>query len=61
MLNKYNKKLDAGQMNNLMSKQSSQNPLWLAVASEELRVYGVYEKINDKINQLADGLIEWVL
>ncbi|XP_070563916.1 TPR repeat-containing protein DDB_G0287407-like [Ptychodera flava] len=58
MLGKYNKRLDAEQMNNLLSKESSQNPLWLAIACEELRVYGLFHKINDKINTLADGLLD---
>ena len=58
MLRQYNKQLDNEQMNDLLSKESSQNPLWLAVACEELRVYGIYEKITDKINHMADGLIE---
>ncbi|XP_077863332.1 telomerase protein component 1-like, partial [Saccoglossus kowalevskii] len=58
MLGRYNKRLDKEQMNNLLAKESSQNPLWLAVACEELRVYGVFDKINDKINTLADGLLD---
>ena len=57
ILGKFNKRLDSEQMNNLLSKESSQNPLWLAVACEELRVYGVFDSINDKINTLADGLL----
>ncbi|KAI8507535.1 Telomerase protein component 1 [Branchiostoma belcheri] len=54
MLDKYNKRLDQHQMNSLLSKDSSDNPLWLSVACEELRVYGVFEKVSDKINSLAD-------
>ncbi|XP_035690264.1 telomerase protein component 1-like [Branchiostoma floridae] len=57
MLDKYNKRLDQHQMNSLLSKESSDNPLWLSVACEELRVYGVFEKVSDKINSLADGLL----
>ncbi|XP_019618300.1 PREDICTED: telomerase protein component 1-like [Branchiostoma belcheri] len=57
MLDKYNKRLDQHQMNSLLSKDSSDNPLWLSVACEELRVYGVFEKVSDKINSLADGLL----
>ncbi|XP_072023567.1 telomerase protein component 1-like [Amphiura filiformis] len=60
MLRQYNKQLDNQQMNNLLGKQASQNPLWLSIACEELRVYGVYEKVTDKINRLADGLIELI-
>ncbi|XP_001198485.3 telomerase protein component 1 isoform X2 [Strongylocentrotus purpuratus] len=56
-LGNYNKRLDEEQMANLLSKESSQNPLWLSVACEELRVFGVFSKVTDKINKLADGLL----
>ena len=58
MLGKFNKKLDEAQMASLLSKESSQNPLWLSVACEELRVFGLFAKVTDKINSLADGLLE---
>nr|XP_054748224.1 TPR repeat-containing protein DDB_G0287407-like isoform X1 [Lytechinus pictus] len=56
-LGNYNKKLDEEQMANLLGKESSQNPLWLSVACEELRVFGLFSKVTDKINKLADGLL----
>ena len=58
MLGKYNKKLDEEQMSSLLSKKSSENPLWLSIACEGLRVFGVFEKVMDKINSLSDGLLE---
>ncbi|CAH1785089.1 unnamed protein product [Owenia fusiformis] len=58
MLGKYNKALDTGQMDSLLSKTSSDNPLWLSLACEELRVFGNFRKVSDKINQLRDGLLE---
>ena len=58
MLGKYNKKLDQNQMMSLLSKKSSENPLWLSVACEELRVFGLFDKVTDKINSLHDGLLE---
>ena len=58
MLGRYNKRLDDEQMSNLLSKKSSENPLWLSIACEELRVFGSFRRISDKINQLADGLLE---
>ena len=45
-------------MASLLSKESSQNPLWLSVACEELRVFGLFESLSDKINSLADGLLK---
>ncbi|XP_071502709.1 telomerase protein component 1-like [Diadema antillarum] len=58
LLGKFNKRLDKEQMVSLLSKEASQNPLWLSIACEELRVYGVFAKVTDKINMLADGLLE---
>lgn len=57
-LAKYSKRLDMDQMIDLLSKISSENPLWLSIACEELRVYGQFRLIGDKINNLADGLPE---
>ena len=57
-LGKYQKRLDAEQMASLLSKESSQNPLWLSIACEELRVFGLFESLSDKINSLADGLLK---
>ncbi|XP_022107201.1 telomerase protein component 1-like isoform X2 [Acanthaster planci] len=57
ILGRYNKRLDAEQMASLLGKDSSQNPLWLAIACEELRVYGDFSTITKKINSLSDGLL----
>jgi len=58
LLGKYNKTLDDDQMTSLLSKSSSENPLWLSIACEELRVFGRFREVSDKINTLADGLLE---
>ena len=58
VLGKFNKKLDLDQMFDLLTKESSQNPLWLSIACEELRVFGQFREISDKINSMADGLLE---
>ncbi|XP_033637129.1 telomerase protein component 1-like [Asterias rubens] len=58
LLGTYNKRLDATQMKSLLAKESSQNPLWLAVACEELRVFGLFDRVTNKINSMADGLLE---
>lgn len=60
MLGKYNKALDEEQMHSLISKLSADNPLWLSIACEELRIFGQFRQVSDKINQLADGLLEYV-
>ena len=58
MLGKYNKRRDMDQMINLLGKRSSENPLWLSIACEELRVYGNYRGVGDKINSMSDGLLQ---
>ena len=58
MLGRYNKRLDSQQLTSLLEKTSSDNPLWLSIACEELRVFGQYKQIMDKINTLPDGLLE---
>lgn len=53
----YHKKLDERPMNNqmrvLLRKADAGKPLYLTVACEELRVFGVYEKVSDKIKDLG--------
>ena len=58
MLGRYNKRLDDQQLKSLLDKESSDNPLWLSIACEELRVFGQYRQVSDKINTLPDGLLE---
>ena len=52
----YNKRLDDSQMRLLLSKDGSANPLWLSLACEELRLFGSFEKVLQKIRELADDL-----
>ena len=60
MLGRYNKRLDDQQMMSLLSKPASENPLWLSIACEELRVFGRFRELTDKINKFPDGLLEYV-
>ncbi|XP_013381321.1 TPR repeat-containing protein DDB_G0287407 [Lingula anatina] len=55
-LQKYNKKLNQAHTELIINKKYSENPLWLTVALEELRVFGFFSKLENKINDLADGL-----
>jgi hypothetical protein len=52
----YNKRLDDSQMRLLLSKDGSANPLWLSLACEELRLFGSFERVLQKIRELADDL-----
>jgi len=54
----YNKRLDDQQLQRLIEKTGSCNPLWLTLACEELRVFGSFENLLDKITGLPDDLIE---
>jgi hypothetical protein len=58
-LSRYNKRLDDEQMKLLLSKKGSANPLWLSLACEELRVYGVFKMVNEKIQSLSDDLLRY--
>ncbi|XP_033125459.1 telomerase protein component 1-like isoform X1 [Anneissia japonica] len=58
ILSNYHKKLDLEQMTCLLSKESSKNPLWLAIACEELRVFGDFSRVTEKIKSLADDLLD---
>jgi len=68
-LAEYHKKLDERPMNNqmrvLLRKVDAGKPLYLTVACEELRVFGVYEMVSDKIKdmgpqiaKLFDGVLQ---
>lgn len=52
-LRKYNKVLEEQKMYTLLAKEFSHNPLWLVTACEELRVFGDFRKVEDKIKELA--------
>ncbi|CAH1246787.1 TEP1 [Branchiostoma lanceolatum] len=61
---RYNKALDKEQLDLLTSSDGSSNPLWLAVACEELRVFGVFEQVTAKIQSLPpylEGLLSMVI
>jgi len=56
VLAQYHKKLDDHPMNDqlrvLLKKTDAARPLYLTVACEELRVFGVYEQLTEKIKSL---------
>ncbi|EDV28707.1 Telomerase protein component 1 [Trichoplax sp. H2] len=56
-LAKFNKQLDEEQMAKLLSKKGSSNPLWLSIACEELRIFGIFDKVTEKIDGLADDVV----
>ncbi|XP_068096733.1 telomerase protein component 1-like isoform X2 [Hyperolius riggenbachi] len=55
-LSRYRKKLSPEQLDQLVQKSSSTNPLWLSLACEELRVFGVFEMLTRKIMGLPDSV-----
>ena len=50
----YRKQLSAQQIRLLLDKTQSANPLFLAVACEELRVFGEFERVTERISSLPD-------
>jgi tetratricopeptide (TPR) repeat protein len=67
-LGEFRKRLDESPQNNqlslLLGKADSDNPLYLTVACEELRVFGAFERVTERIASLSDdtaGLLEQVL
>lgn len=52
------KSFEPEHMNMLLKKRSTENPLYLRVAIEELRVFGSFEKLGDMIDSLPDGVVE---
>lgn len=57
LFSRYNKQLDPGQMECLISLDASASPLWLALACEELRVFGVFEQVTKRIKELPDSIV----
>ncbi|XP_013381732.1 TPR repeat-containing protein DDB_G0287407 isoform X2 [Lingula anatina] len=53
----FNKQLDRIQFSRLMGKKATDNPLWLSIALEELRVYGDFGGVTDKIDSLKEDLL----
>lgn len=60
LLSRHHKKLDegafSGEMRVLLSKKESDNPLFLKLACEELRVFGIFEKIGERIKKISQTL-----
>ena len=54
-------RLDRHQLNKLVAKRMSENPLWLSVACEELKLVSDHKKLLERIETLPDGLLEYVL
>lgn len=52
----FGKALDTAQMAGLISKEGAKDPVWLSLACEELRVFGVFEKLSEKIENLPGDL-----
>lgn len=57
MLARYGKQLTDQQMAKLLKKESSDNPLWLSVACEEIRHLDDSSQIDEKISELHEGLL----
>jgi len=56
----YNKKLDPEQLDMLTNLEAASSPLWLALACEELRVFGVFEQVTEKIKNLPGTITDLI-
>jgi hypothetical protein len=61
MMTKYNKRLSGSQLDKLLAHTSSENPLWLTVAGEELCQYSRSGAVDERIYCLPDGILKYVL
>eukprot|EP01106_Pelomyxa_sp_JSP_P002871 TRINITY_DN14321_c0_g1_i1.p3 TRINITY_DN14321_c0_g1~~TRINITY_DN14321_c0_g1_i1.p3 ORF type:complete len:199 (-),score=56.71 TRINITY_DN14321_c0_g1_i1:41-637(-) len=52
------KQLDAEQMKELLSKTDSTMPLYVVLASEELRIFGIFEKVSNPTPRLPRNPIQ---
>lgn len=55
---KYDKKITGSQIDRLLSHTSSENPLWLTVACEELVQYNSGCAVDDRINCFPEGILK---
>lgn len=58
MLQRYRKTISESQMEKIMRKESSCNPLWLTIVCEELQSVENVEDIDQKIECLPEGLLK---
>ena len=56
LLEEWRRKLDKEQMETLLSKPELGNPLYLRVALEELRFFGSFERLKNRIEELANDV-----
>ncbi|ESN94094.1 hypothetical protein HELRODRAFT_193832 [Helobdella robusta] len=53
---KFNKKLDADQTKSLLMNESSRSPIWLSIVCEELRIFGDFATLTNKIKSFPSDL-----
>lgn len=56
LLGEWRRKLDVRQMVALLAHPGVKNPLYLRVALEELRLFGKFEELTERITTLADDI-----
>ncbi|XP_033102231.1 telomerase protein component 1-like isoform X2 [Anneissia japonica] len=61
---RYNKKLDPEQLALIVQSEGAKNVLWLSLVCEELRIFGVFEEVTQRIKQIhpsLEGLISEII
>lgn len=54
---RFNKILDGEQIDVLVSQDGSSSPLWLSLACEEIRMFGIYENLTSFITELPGNIM----
>ncbi|CAG5136130.1 unnamed protein product [Candidula unifasciata] len=57
-LQAFSKKLDPDLLNSLICKTGVDNPLWMLMMTEELRIFGDFRALKDKIDKLPNNMEE---
>ena len=56
LLTEWRRKLDERQMTALLSHPGVKNPLYLRVALEELRLFGKFEQLTERVKAMPEGI-----
>lgn len=55
--NRFNKKLDIEQTKAFVSHKGSSSPLWLSLACDEVRLFGIYESLTTYVRGLPGNFV----
>ncbi|XP_013068676.2 TPR repeat-containing protein DDB_G0287407-like [Biomphalaria glabrata] len=59
-LAQFNKRLDPTQLNKIIMNTKADNPLWVMLMTEELRVFGDFRLMDSKIDNFPDNMSDFL-